>query len=201
MLVVGAVAACGDDGEEPVVGSGSITDPTESGDELGDASTTEDPQGPPMTPVTIEEGSVPIEATGTGPVDADHPCGALSVDEVAALASEVVGAEIDGTTCYYVDVAGDDRLGVEVDDAAGAGEAEDEFAATVREFDPSFDATGAGCRPVDLADEAAWCTRANVNDAPSLVVRAGATVIELLGFDVSDVHGLTDLAELAVGRL
>jgi hypothetical protein len=154
-----------------------------------------------VTPETIDEGPVPPEATGVGPVDSDHPCGGLAVDEVADIASEATSATIDGTTCYYGDDAGGDLLGVDVYDTPSADDAAAAFSDTTRRFDPDFDATGAGCEPVDLGDEAAWCTRTTEQYAPSLVVRSASTVVELLAFGPRDRTDITGLAEQVLERL
>jgi hypothetical protein len=196
LLVAGAggLAACSGDDDEIVDGVDMITTTTLS---------TATSSGPDeLPPGAGGEGVMPNDATGVGPVDDDHSCGALAVDTVADVAPDVVGAEVDGT-CYYVDAAGNDVVGVDLNAAGSEAEAGDEMATVADQFDPDFDATRAGCEPatVDGADEALWCTRTDPSDGPSLVVRSGVTTIGLEGFGLGDQSSLTTLAEQALARV
>jgi hypothetical protein len=204
-VLVGVVglAACGGDDD-------TITDPasaftTTTGEVGGGASTSTPPStsGPDnLPPEAGGEGVMPNDATGVGPVDNDHPCGPLSVDQVAEVAPEVTGAETDGT-CYYVDAAGNDVVGVSVDVGASDAGAGDEMVIIAEHFEPAFDATRAGCEPTDVegAGEALWCTRTDPSDSPSLALRSGPTTVVLEGFGLGDRSSLTTLAEQAATRL
>jgi hypothetical protein len=188
LLIAGVMAACADESSQ------ELNDDTQPGTSIEQPETS-------VTVETIDEGPVPPEATGVGPVDSDHPCGGLAVDEVAEVTSDATGATIDGATCYYVDDNGGDLLGVDVHDTPSPDDAVAAFSDAARRFDPAFDSTGAGCEPVELGDEAAWCTRTTDQYAPSLVVRSASTVVELLAFGPRDRSDITDLAEQVLDRL
>ena len=191
LLIAGVMAACADESGQALDGD---TQPETSIEQPETSITVE----------TIDEGPVPPEATGVGPVDSEHPCGGLAVDdvaEVAEIASDATSATIDGTTCYYVDNTGGDLLGVDVYDTPSPDDAVAAFSDATRRFDPDFDSTGAGCEPVELGDEAAWCTRTTDQYAPSLIVRSASTVVELLAFGPRDRTDITDLAEQVLARL
>jgi hypothetical protein len=203
-----ALVGCGDDDSDDA-GPGPSTTVTSSETSSTEpaTTTTAEADGAPGPPETVDEGPVPDQSTGVGPVDADHPCGALSVADVAEVVPGVASATIDGTTCYYLSETGDDVLGVDVpmiDDAADA-------AATVtditRQFDSSFDASGRGCTPVDVgeaADEGSYCTRASGEHQASLVLRSGTVVVEILDFGPTGAPSrarLTTLGETALDHL
>jgi hypothetical protein len=198
--LVGLVAACGGDDDTIADPASAFTTTTEAPSSTSTPPSTSGPDELP--PEAGGEGVMPNDATGVGPVDGDHPCGPLSVDQVAGVAPEVTGAETDGT-CYYVDAAGNDVVGVSVDAWASAAEATDEMATFADHFEPGFDATRAGCDPTDVdgADEALWCTRTDPSDAPSLALRSGSTTVVLEGFGIGDRSSLATLAEQAATRL
>jgi len=195
LLIAGVMAACADESGQSLDGD------TQAETSIDQPETSIDQPETSVTPETIDEGPVPPEVTGVGPVDSDHPCGGLAVDEVADVAPDATSATIDGTTCYYADDAGGDLLGVDVYDTPSADDAAAAFSDTTRRFDPDFDATGTGCQPVELGDEAAWCTRTTEQYAPSLVIRSASTVVELLAFGPRDQTDIIDLAEQVLERL
>lgn len=200
MVVVGlmlctAAACSGDDDGGSGSGSG------EGGEHADPAlSTTTTTAATTTSSSVVDQGPVDAASTGTGPVDGEHPCGALSVAEVTASVPGVVGARRNGTSCYYVTEAGDDALAVDIpptgDTPADASVA---LVSITAQYTPSHDPTTQGCQPVDLAsagppaDEAVYC----IGTPPTLVLRRGTLVLQLLDLTPATPPDETRLRTLA----